>query len=469
MKKGSLIIVKAEKMINQGLCLGRIEGKIVLIDGCLPGEIVSAKIQKIKKDYIEAKTVEIIEKSTSRINPVCKYFGFCGGCKLQNLNYSEQLKIKKSFVEEAFERTSKIFDINVNNVIGSDDEFFYRNKMEFSFAKRWMFEGISYSDKEKEFALGLHIPKQYEKVIHIDECFLQSNFSNEVRNFVGDFLFQRNASIHSLKNRSGLLKALLIRESKNTSEKLVGLITTRFEENLIVELGNKLNETFPEITTFVNIISNSNISSTIPDKILTIFGKGYIIEKLFDYQFEIYANTFFQTNTKQAEKLFSILLNYLKEKNFSNDFSKGKILVDLYSGVGVIGILLSNYFDKVIAFEDIDESVTAAKRNAEINKVHNISFLQRNLNDGFEISEELANYDLTIIADPPRSGMHEKTIKSILKLRPSTFIYISCNPVTQARDLAYLKEFYRIELVQPIDMFPQTYHIENIAILKISS
>lgn len=466
MKKNDLLTIKTEKMINQGICLGRYEGKVVLIDGCLPDEVVKAKVKKVKKDYIEAIAVDILNESKNRITPRCKYFGLCGGCKLQNLDYGEQLKIKKSFVEDAFMRISKIYDVEINDVIASDDEYFYRNKMEYSFAKRWLFEGINYNDKEKEFALGLHIPKQFEKVIHIEECFLQSQFSNEVRNFVANFLFERNVSIHSLKNRDGLLKALLIREARNTSEKLVGLVTTNYNEALITELGNVLSAKYPEITTFVNLISSPDLSSTLPGKIITIFGKGYIIEKLGEYQFEIYPNTFFQTNTKQAEKLFSVLENYLQKKITDKS---NTLLIDLYSGVGVIGIILSKYFEKVLGFEEIKESILAAKRNASINNVQNIFFIQQNLLKGLSLEKEYLEKDITIVVDPPRAGMNNELIKSIIQLRPKNLIYISCNPVTQARDLIELKEYYKIEFIQPVDMFPQTFHIENIAILKLFS
>lgn len=465
MKKNDIITIKVEKMINQGICLGRYEGKIVLVDGCLPEEIVQAKIKKVKKDYIEAIALDFLEKSPHRITPKCKYFGLCGGCKLQNLNYQQQLEIKKSFVEDAFKRISKITDIKINDVIGADEEFFYRNKMEFSFAKRWLFEDTIYTDKEKEFALGLHIPKQFEKVIHLEECFLQSQFSNEVRNDVANFLFNKEITIHSLKNREGLLKALLIREAKNTPEKLVGLITTRFEKSMINELANYLLKKYPEITTFVNIVSPPDLSSTLPHEIITIYGKGYIIDKLYEYQFEIYPNTFFQTNTKQAEKLFFVVKNYLETQAF---FFSNSILVDLYSGVGVIGIILSKYFKKVIGFEEVKESVLAAKRNAVLNKIDNIHFEQQNLLRGFKIDNNLLfGNELTIVIDPPRSGITENLIASIIKLKPSRIIYISCNPVTQARDLAQLKNFYKIEFVQPVDMFPQTFHIENIVILKL--
>ena len=467
-KKNEIVRVRTQKMVSQGVCLGKIEGRIVFVENCLPDELVEARIVKVKNDYLEAKAEMILEHSVYRTEPRCKYFGLCGGCKLQNLMYKEQLNIKKGFVEEAFKRIGKITNVKINEVLGSENEYFYRNKMEFSFAKRWLFKGESYSENEKEFALGLHIPKQYEKVIHIDECFLQSEFSNNVKNFIGEFLFRKNISIHSLKNKNGLLKALVIREAKNTDEKLVALITTRFEKDLLEELANELRKRFPEITTFVNVLSSPDISSTLPFEFRVIYGKGYIIEKLFDYEFEIYPNTFFQTNTKQAEKLFGVVKKYI-EANYDENEKQNSILIDLYSGVGVIGIIFSKYFSEVLAFEEITESVEAGRKNAINNNISNITFFQQDLNKGFKIPEKYLSRKITIIVDPPRAGMSEKTIQSILMIKPEKIIYISCNPDTQARDLLKLKENYEIEFVQPVDMFPQTYHIENIVALKFFS
>jgi len=467
-KKNDLITIRTQKMVSQGICLSKIEGKVIFVENCLPNETVEARIVKIKNDYLEARTEKILEPSVYRIEAKCKYFGLCGGCKLQNLDYNEQLNIKKGFVEEAFKRIAKLNDVKIKDVLGSENQYFYRNKMEFSFAKRWMFEGYNYSENEKNFALGLHIPKQYEKVIHIDECYLQSDYSNKVRNFIGEFLFNKNVSIHSLKNKNGLLKALVIREAKNTNEKLVALVTTRLERSLINELANEMKIKFPEITTFVNVLSSPEISSTLPFDFEVIYGKGYIIEKLFDYEFEIYSNTFFQTNTKQAERLFGVVKEYI-EANYKETEKQNSILIDLYSGVGVIGIIFSKYFSEVLAFEDIKESVEAAKKNALNNNISNIKFFQQNLNEGFSIPGNFLSKKVTIIVDPPRAGMSEKTIQSILKIKPQKIIYISCNPDTQARDLLKLKDLYSIQLIQPVDMFPQTYHVENIVILEFFS
>ncbi len=452
-------------MINSGQCLGRIDSRVVLVNGCLPGELVNARIKKVKKDFIEADSIEIVESNSDRINPICKYFGLCGGCSLQQLDYSKQLNIKRIFVEDAFNRIAKLYGIEIPDVLPSDKIYYYRNKMEYSFAKRWLFNDAEYTEEQKNFALGLHIPKVFEKVIHLDACFLQSVFSNRVRNFIADFLFNKKVSIHSLKNKQGLLKALNIRESHYTDEKMVSLVTTRYDEKLINSLAEQLKIHFPEIETFVNIISSPDISSTLPEKMIKIYGKGYIIEKLFDYEFEIFPNTFFQTNTAQAEKLFGVIIQYLTQKG--KKINREHFLIDLYSGVGVIGIILSRYFNKVFCYEEVYESVEAAKNNAKRNSVQNIEFIRQNLNKGFEINKELSEKNFTIVVDPPRSGLSQESIKSIMRLKPEMIIYISCNHTTQARDIISLKDFYKIKLIQPVDLFPQTLHIENIAILEI--
>lgn len=466
MKKNEEIILYAEKMIDRGICLGRYEGKVVLIEGCLPNELVKVRIIKSKSNYAEAETIEIIEKSNARREAICKYFGLCGGCKLQNMIYEEQLKVKKSFVEESLRRIGKIENPVVNEPIPADDEYFYRNKMEYSFAKRWLFKDVTYDEREKEFALGLHIPNRYEKVINLDYCYLQSDFSNQIRNFIGKYLFDKKVSIHSLKNKPGLLKALAIRESRATEQKMINLITTRFEKQLMEELTKEIISNFPTVTTFVNSISSENLSSTLSNEFINLYGECYIIEKLFNYEFEIYPNTFFQTNTKQAEKLFSVVKEYFDSLGMKAN-KENSLLIDLYSGVGVLGIIFSKYFEKVICYEEVEESIISASKNAKRNNINNIEFIRIDLNKGFNIPKEFKNKKITVVVDPPRAGMSKETINSILQLNPERIVYISCNPATQARDLTLLKEKYFIKTIQPVDLFPQTYHIENILVLEI--
>lgn len=468
LKKNSIIQLSAGKMVHQGVCISEYEGRKVFIENCIPGEEVNAQIKKIKRDYLEAAAVEIIAPSQNRVNPKCRHFGICGGCKIQYIDYNKQLDIKKEIVEDVMMRIGKLKDIKVENTIGSDPIFCYRNKMEYSFAgKRWLEFDLNYTEEEKNFALGLHVPNIYDKVLHLKECWLQSEFSNKVRNTVGQFFNDKKISIHSLKDRSGLLKALAIRESFNTNDKMINLITTRFDEKIMEELGKVLLQVFPQVTTFVNSISSPNLSSTLSHETKIISGRGSITEILLGKQFEIYANTFFQTNTKQAEKLFSIVKKIIYKDNLTNK-SQNKILIDLFCGVGAIGIVLADQFDFVHGFEISDEAVFAAKKNAEANSLKNIDFSVSNLDQGFDFAQFTNKQnDLTVILDPPRAGVSEKTILQLLELKPRQIIYISCNPSTQARDIERLSVNYSPKLVQPFDFFPHTYHIENLIVLGI--
>lgn len=468
LKKKSVIQLTAGKMVHQGVCLSEYNGRKVFIENCIPGEELKAQIQKIKRDYLEAAAVEITSPSQNRVNPKCIHFGICGGCKIQYVDYKTQLDIKKEIVEDVMNRIGKLKDIGVKDTIGSDSIFYYRNKMEYSFSnKRWLEINKDYSEDEKNFSLGLHIPNIYDKVLHLEECWLQSEFSNKVRNVIGHFLFDKKISVHSLRESSGLLKALAIRESSNTSDKMINLITTRFDESLMEELGNVLKKNFPKVTTFVNSISSPNLSSTISHETKVIYGRGSITEKLLNKKFEIYANTFFQTNTKQAEKLFSLVKQILYEDALSRD-TENKFLVDLFCGVGAIGIVLSDQFDFVHGFEISDESVRVARKNAAVNSLKNIKFSISNLDQGFNFEQFKNNYhDLTMILDPPRAGVSKKIILQLLELKPRRIFYISCNPSTQARDIEWLSSYYGVKIVQPFDFFPHTYHIENLTVLEI--
>lgn len=468
MKKNDLIELFAGKMVHQGVCLSEYDGKKVFIENCIPGEHVRAQIKKIKRDFYEAEAKEIISPSVNRIDPQCQHFGYCGGCKIQYMNYEAQLENKKEIVEDVMSRIGKLKNFQVENTIGSERIYYYRNKMEYSFSnKRWLETGVEYSSDEKFFALGLHIPNVFDKVLHLNKCYLQSEFSNDVRNIIGRFFFNNKISVHSLKNRAGLLKALAIRESSNIPDKMINLITTQYDMELMQELGKILNQNFPQVTTFVNSISMPHLSSTISHEVNVIFGEGFIQEELLNKRFEIFANTFFQTNTKQAEKLFSLVRQIIQEDKIESD-PQEKILIDLFCGVGVIGIVLADQFDLIYGFEISEESVQAARRNARINSVTNSEFAVTDLEKGFDLEKFRSDEnDLTVILDPPRAGISERTIFKLLELKPPKIFYISCNPSTQARDIERLSSAYRVKLVQPFDFFPHTYHIENLIVLEI--
>ncbi|MCX8010454.1 MAG: 23S rRNA (uracil(1939)-C(5))-methyltransferase RlmD, partial [Ignavibacteria bacterium] len=340
MKKFDKIELTAGRLVHGGKCLSSYEGKIAFIENCVPGDKVIGIVKKIKSDYIEITAEKILQSSPYRQNPICSHFGVCGGCNLQYMSYSSQLDSKKIIVEEIFNRIGKLKNVNVNDVIGSDKTIHYRNKMEYSFSdRRWLNPNDAYSEEEKKFALGLHIPNRYDKVLHLSECFLQSQLSNQIRNFVGEYFFKKGVSIYSSKNPSGYLKSLMIRESFHTEDKMINLVTTTFDERLVTELAEIIKTNFPQISTFVNNITGINVSTTIGNQIEILFGEGKIIEKLLGYEFEISSNSFFQTNTLQAEKMFMKIEEILHTKD--ND-----ILLDFYCGAGVIGIILAKYFNE---------------------------------------------------------------------------------------------------------------------------
>lgn len=438
---------------------------VIFVDRSYPGDIVSAVITKVKKSYAEAKIVEIITASKFRTNVRCKYFGICGGCKAQDLSYPQQLRFKEEQVRDVLDRIGGLKDFNLLPIIPSEKEYYYRNKMEFSFArKRWLTESEINSMQEiadKEFALGLHIPGLYDKVLDIDECFLQSELSNRILNFTRFFFKSRSILVYSTQNHDGFLRNLIIRQARHTKDLMVNLVVSEENERLFVEYKNFLLSAFPEVTTLIYNINKKKAQVAAGDYEIVYHGEGFINDYIGGKKFRISANSFFQTNTLQAEKLYSIALDFAELKS-------EEIVYDLYSGAGTIPIFISDRVKYIYGFESVEPAIEDAKVNIELNKIYNFKPILTDLNKSFlPLIEKL---DLpkpdVVIADPPRSGMNPKTIYDILELKPVKLVYISCNPATQARDIKLLCERgYKLVKVQPVDMFPHTYHIENVALL----
>lgn len=478
MKKGDLIELEITDYAFEGKGIAKIVKEIhsqtednpkkfvIFIDSSYPGDKIIAQLNKIKKSYAEGKIKEIILKSPYRVNPECKYFGVCGGCKQQDLDYKMQLKYKEEQVKDIFERLGGFSNFEINPIIPSDKIFFYRNKMEFSFAnKRWLTENeISTMQelKDKNFALGLHIPNYFDKVLDIDECLLQSQLSNNILNLTRDFFKNKNATIYSTYTHTGYLRNLIIRQSTHTNDVMVNLVTSEENEELMLEYKNELLMSFPEITTIVNNINIKKSQVATGDYEIVYYGSGFIYDYIGDYKFRISANSFFQTNTTQAEKLYNVALDFAS-------FSGNEIVYDLFSGAGTIPVFISKYVKEVYGFESVASAINDAHVNIELNNITNFKPLLVDLNKSFIplIKQQNLPSPDVIIIDPPRSGMNPKTINDILKLKPDKIIYISCNPATQARDLKLLCEnTYKLTRIQPVDMFPHTYHIENVALIE---
>lgn len=472
MKKGDYLEVEIDGYAFEGKGISRIKkdeagekNYVLFVQGSYPGDKVKAKLTKIKKSYAEAKAEEILIPSSERTKARCKYFGTCGGCKQQDLLYEHQLKYKQQQVLEIFRKLGGLNDFEMLPIIPSENIFYYRNKMEFSFSdKRWLTESEINSEEklERNFAVGLHVPNVYDKVLDIDVCYLQSELSVNILNFTRDFFKSRNVPPYSTKTHSGFLRNLVIRQSYHTKDVMVNLVTSSEDEMLLKNYSNDLLKRFPEVTTIVNNINLKKASVAIGDYEDVFFGDGFITDMIGDFTFRISANSFFQTNTHQAEKLYNTALEFAELKN-------DEIVYDLYSGAGTIAIYISQKAKEVYAFESVEAAINDAKVNAALNDTRNVKFFNADLYKSFlPVIEEkqIPNPD-AVILDPPRSGLHKNTVEDVIKINPGKIIYVSCNPATQARDIKLFSEAgYKLIKMRPVDMFPHTYHIENVALLK---
>ncbi len=472
MKKGDELVLDVLELNSEGKGVCKTEeGFVIFTDKVLPGDTVKIQLRKKRSNYGEGRLVEIIKPSAYRIEPRCKYFGTCGGCKIQNYQYEKQLEFKTEAVRNAFKRIGGFEDLQISSALPSEDIFFYRNKMEFSFSDdRWLtakdVENAKDNDNEnidKSFALGLHVPKFHSKIVDIHECFLQSEVSNRVLNYTRDFFKSRGVSVYSTNTHSGFLRFLIVRECKNTKDFMVSLITYDYNEELINEYAKGLREVAPEVTTFVNPLSDKKAQVAFGEQEKILFGKGYIEEELNKengkkFKFKISPNSFFQTNTKQGEKLYNIASK-------AGEFKKTDRVLDLYCGTGSISIFISDEVAEVKGVELVEDSIKNAFQNKELNNITNVDFELGDIKD-FLLSKEVAELHKynKIILDPPRAGLHPKICEILSETDFEKIVYVSCNPVTQARDLQIIcsQGKYKINTVQPVDMFPHTYHIENV-------
>lgn len=467
MQKGDEVILTIESLSGDGKTVARRDGLIFFVEDAVPGDTVCARVWKLKKKFAEARAVEIITPSQCRVEPKCKHFGVCGGCRWQNLSYEAQLEFKRQHVIDTFTHIGNFKNPDVHSTINCSAPYFYRNKMEFTFSNyRWLSkdEYRRIEERETEVALGLHVPERYDKVLNIEECYLQSELSTAILRTVREICRVWNLSVYSTETHEGYLRHLIIRDSKRTGEVMVNLVTTYEWEEAMKNLTQLLLKQFPEITTIVNNITDRKSLVAFGDREKIYNGVGYITEKLGDYSFRISANSFFQTNTMQAERLYSTA------KEFA-DLQSSDVVYDLYSGTGTIAIFLANEVDRVIGIEVVESAIEDAQRNATDNNISNCYFLQGDLKNRLTRDNSwLLEHPKpsVVVVDPPRSGIHPKIVESLIKLAPSKIVYISCNPATQARDSRLLAQGgYSLSMIQPVDMFPHTDHIEVVALLTL--
>jgi len=449
----------------QGKAIARLDGKVIFTEGAVPGDVVDLLLTKNKKDFAEARVLKIITPSADRVTPFCMHFGVCGGCKWQMLPYQKQLQYKQQEAEQNLARIGKITGAVMMPIVGADEQVYYRNKLEFTFSNKRYLTQDEITQEEVvplQNSLGFHAPRVFDKTINIFECFLMDEVNNRIRNSMREIAIENNYPFYDIKEHTGWLRNLIVRFC-TTGELMVNLcINYEDEKNTKIVLDALLAKV-PEITTLLYTI-NPKWNDTIYDLTPQVyFGKGYVTEKLENFKFIISPKSFFQTNTKQAEKLYSVARDFAA-------LTGKEIVYDLYCGTGSIGIFVSLLAKKIIGVELIEDAIEDAKKNAANNNIEHAAFFAGDVikicNDAFFAAHGRAD---VVITDPPRAGMHEKLINKLLEIAAPVIVYVSCNTATMARDIFLLSEKYSVEKTQPVDMFPHTHHIECVAKLILKA
>ena len=446
----------------RGKAIARIDNFVTFVSNALPGDVVDLQITRRKKSFQEGRVVRFHEYSTRRTEPFCQHFGQCGGCRWQDLKYADQLHYKQQEVTDNLERIGQMEIPPVNPISASANERYYRNKLEFTFSnRRWLSaeeinSGDDFADRN---GLGFHVPGMFDKVIDLEECHLQPELSNLIRQEIRDYSREHGLTFYDLRNGGGLLRTLIIR---NTLKGEWMVLVVFFEDDELKRnlLLDHLQAKFPEITSLMYCINRKANDSIFDQEILPYAGQDHIMEQMEDLQFKIGPKSFFQTNSVQALEL------YRKVREFAG-LTGGEVVYDLYSGTGTIGLFLARQAGKVVGIEYIDEAIQDARVNAKLNNIGNAEFFSGDIKDLLteEFVREQGQPDV-LITDPPRAGMHKDVVDVILSVSPDRIVYVSCNPSTQSRDLQLLSEKYKVLEIQPYDMFPQTYHVENIVVLE---
>ena len=473
----------------EGRALARLDGKVIFITGAVPGDVADVLLTKNKKDWAEGRALTIKSLSPEREIPFCEHFGTCGGCKWQMLPYKKQLQYKEQEAAQNIRRIGKIKLPDLLPIIGADETVHYRNKLEFTFSnKRYLTtppkssppaggrtsevsDDSDFSSEELNSelplqgdggfgALGFHAPRIFDKVININHCYLMDPVNDAIRNTIRDFAEENQFTFYDIRQHTGWLRNIIIRYC-TTGELMVNICLNHDEENDRKKLFDHLLQSVPQITTLLYTI-NPKWNDTIYDlEPQVYFGKGYAIEKLGALEFKISPKSFFQTNTKQTEKLYSVALDFA-------GLTGNETVYDLYCGTGSIGLFMSGKAKKIIGVELVEDAIVDARENALLNGINHAEFFAGDVikvcND--EFFEKHGKPDV-IVTDPPRAGMHEKLVNKLLDMAAPTIVYVSCNTATMARDIGLLSEKYRVEKIQPVDMFPHTHHIENVVQLKL--
>ena len=438
------------------------DGKVIFINNAVPGDICSVQITKKRKNYYEGRAISFSNLSNKRVQAKCEFFGTCGGCKWQYMGYEHQLFFKQKEVENNLKRIGKIELPNVSPILGAKEQYYYRNKMEFSFSdSKWLTLDQIKSDEiiENRNALGFHIPGMWDKILDIDSCHLQRDPSNNIRNFVKNKAEELKLTFYNNRKQEGFLRTLMIRTS--TTGDLMVLVQFFHEDKVNLELlMEAIGNEFSEITSLLYVVNSKGNDTLYDQDVICFKGEDHIFEEMEGLRFKINAKSFYQTNSEQAYELYKITRDFA-------ELTGNEIVFDLYTGTGTIAQFISKKAKKVIGIESVPDAIDAAKENAKLNNIKNTAFyvgdMKKVFNDEFIDRHGIPD---VIITDPPRDGMHKDVVEQLLKISANKIVYVSCNSATQARDLAILDEDYKVTKTQAVDMFPQTFHVENVVLLE---
>ncbi len=454
-----------EDYAAEGKSLARVDGKVIFIENVVPGDVVDVRLHKNKKDWAEGMPVKVHSYSADRVPAFCSHFGVCGGCQWQILPYEKQLQYKHRQVEETLKRIGKVLLPPFQPILGAGETKYYRNKIEYTFGNKRFILKEELADENissEQDVAGFHARGLFDKVVDIETCYLQAEPTNEIRLAIKEFAKNNNWPFYDIRNHVGFLRTMQVRLC-TTGELMVNIVVGEDDEQKIKLLMGHVKQKFPAITTLlytVNTKWNDSLHDLAPE---VYYGKGYAIEKLEEFQFKIGPKSFFQTNTKQAERLYRVTREFA-------ELTGKETVYDLYCGTGSIGIFVSANAKKIIGVEMVAAAIEDAKENAALNNLPSAEFFAGDVidicNDDFFAVHGKPD---VIITDPPRAGMHEQLVKKILEISAPTVVYVSCNPATQARDLNLLDSAYEVTKVQPVDMFPHTHHIENVVQLKLKN
>lgn len=449
----------------EGKALARVDDLVVFVPYVVPGDVADLQVRRKKHSYAEAEAVKIHEYSQERAVPFCKHYGVCGGCKWQCLAYEHQLKYKQQQVVDALTRIGKVELPEVSPILGSEQTCEYRNKLEFTFSnKRWLTweevaNGVTYDNMN---ALGFHIPGAFDKVLNIDECYLMQGLNNRLRNSIREFAQREGIPFFDLRSQVGVLRNMMIRTSTTGEAMLLvqARVTSDEELAMLEKVLQFVAEEFPEVTSLLYVINNK-CNDTFGDlEVVTYKGTDVIFEEMEGLRFKVGPKSFYQTNSRQAYNLYKVARDFAA-------LTGEEVVYDLYTGTGTIANFVASKAKKVVGIEYVEDAIIDARVNAELNGFSNMSFFAGDMKDILtrDFINEHGRPDV-IITDPPRAGMHDDVINTILFAAPRRIVYVSCNPATQARDLQLLDADYKVTAVQPVDMFPHTHHVENVVLLE---